>query len=84
MKGLIDGESLLVVDSYATTDSNKTKGTTGLLLSSGESKSLDLTVMDSINTPITTKTKATNCLRACLMVLELRFQSASRTGWSNR
>ena len=55
MKGLTDGEGLLVVDSYATTKSDKTWGTTELLLSSCENKSLDLTVMGSINTPTTKK-----------------------------
>ena len=49
----MDGESLLGVDSFATTESNKTRGTTGILLSSGENKSLDLTVLGNINTPIT-------------------------------
>ena len=47
--------SLLVVDSYANTESDKTKRITRLLLSSGENKLLDLTVMGSINTPITNK-----------------------------
>ena len=56
-EGLTDGESLLVVGSYATTESDKTSGTTGLLLSSGKNKSLDLTIMGSLNTPITTKHK---------------------------
>ena len=51
MKGLTGGESMLL---YATTESDKTRGTTGLLLSSGENKLLDLIVMGSINTPITT------------------------------
>ena len=49
----MDGESLLVlqvvVDSYATTESDRPRGTTRLLLSSGENKSLDLTVIGSIN-----------------------------------
>ena len=45
---------MLIVDNYATTESDKTKGTTGLLLCSGKNKSLDLTIMGSINTPITT------------------------------
>ena len=52
-KGLTDGECLHVVDSYPTTESDKTKGTTELLLSSGENKSEDLTIMGRINTPIT-------------------------------
>ena len=48
------GPKLLVVDSYATTESGKTKGTTGLVYYC-ENKSLDLTGMGSINTPIQKK-----------------------------
>ena len=57
-KGLTDGETLHIVDSYATTESDKIRGTTRLLPSSGEKKSLDVTITGSINTPITTTTKS--------------------------
>ena len=43
------------VDSYTTTECDKIRRITRLLLSSGENKSLDLTVIGSINTPITHK-----------------------------
>ena len=44
------------VDSYTTTESDKIREITKLLLSGSENKSLDLTVIGSINTPITTTT----------------------------
>ena len=50
---LTDTKRMHTVDSYTTTESDKTGGITKLLLSSGENKSLDLTIMGSINTPIT-------------------------------
>ena len=46
---------MLAVDSNATTESDKTKGTTELLLSRGESKPLDLTVMSRIHPSQTNK-----------------------------
>ena len=55
-KGLTVGESLHVVVSYTTTASDRTRGTTRLVLSANKNKSLDLTIMGSINTPITTIT----------------------------
>ena len=43
------------VYNYTTTGSDQTSGTTRLLLSSDENKSLDLAVVGSINTHITKK-----------------------------
>ena len=49
---LTDREMMPTVDSYTTFESGKIQGITRLLLSSGKNKSLDLIVIDSINTPI--------------------------------
>ena len=54
---LTNRERMHAVNSYTTTESDKTTGTMRLLLSSGENKSLDLTLMGNINTPTTTTTK---------------------------
>ena len=54
---LTNGERTHAVDSYTTTESDKTRGAIKLLLSSGKNKSLDLTMTGSVNTPITTTTK---------------------------
>ena len=48
---LTNRERMHAVDNYTTTESDKTRGTAKLLLSGGENKSLDLTVMGSFNTP---------------------------------
>ena len=45
------------IDSYTTTEGVKTRRITRLLLSRGENKSLDLTVIGSIKTPITKTNK---------------------------
>ena len=45
----LQAEKKNAVDNYRTTESDKTKGTTRLLLSSGENKSLDVITMGSIN-----------------------------------
>ena len=56
-KGLTDETSLHSVNSYATTESDKSNRTTSLLLSSSKIKSLDLMVMGSTNTAITKTNK---------------------------
>ena len=50
-------ECIQYIASYTTTESDKTKGTARLLLSSSKSESLDLTAMGSINTPSPKQTK---------------------------
>ena len=48
-----DREMMHTVDNYATTESDKIRVITRLLLSSSKNKSLDLTIIGNINTPIT-------------------------------
>ena len=51
---LTEREWMHTVDSYTTTERDKTRGIERLLLSSGEYKSLDLAVRGSRITPMTT------------------------------
>ena len=56
-KLLTDRERMYTVDNYTTIESDKTRRITRLLLSNRKNKSLDLTIIGSINTPIATTTK---------------------------